>query len=146
MNLDVRVIGAYGGVTPAGATHSGTDDAGTVRGFANATVVAASDPTMFRKILDATMNYEGPVYIKLDTGGEMPYIYKENYDFIIGNAILARIGKDITIISMGNTLATAVAASEELDREGISVGVIDMHTLKPLDRNAVRKAVSSMER
>jgi transketolase len=142
MNLNVRVIGAYGGVTPAGTTHSGTDDAGTIRGFANSTVVAVSDPTMFRKILEATINYSGPVYIRLDTGGETSYIYKEDYDFIIGSAIITKKGKDATIISMGNTLAAAVAASKMLENEGIVAGVIDMHTLKPFDSDVVRKAIS----
>lgn len=141
MNLNVRVIGAYGGSTPAGATHSGTEDVGTVRGFANSTVIAASDPTMFRKILESTINYKGPVYIKLDTGGEAPYIYQEEYDFVIGKAIIARKGADATIISTGNTLCTAVAASDELAARGLQVGVIDMHTIKPLDREAVIQAI-----
>jgi transketolase len=138
MNLDVRLIGTYGGIVqPAGPTHSGIEDAGIIRGMANSTVVCPSDIGMIEKVFEASATYKGPMYIRLGTGANEAYIYDEDYKYEIGKAIIVRPGKDATIISFGMILRTALEAALELEKEGINVGIVDMHTLKPLDQEAV---------
>jgi transketolase len=139
MNLNVRVITAYGGVAMAGSTHSGLEDAGIMRGFANNTVVVSSEVNMVPKIFEASVEHKGPLYIRLGVGANEPNIYGEDYVFEIGKAILAKEGKDATIISTGVVLRYAVEAANELSREGIDIEIIDIHTLKPIDKDAILK-------
>lgn len=138
MNLNVRVVAPYGGIAqPAGPTHSGLEDMGTIRGMPNSSVVSPSDLTMVAKVFEASVDYEGPLYIRLGIGANEPYIYAEDFDFEIGKAIIAREGKDATIISTGMMLSHALKAALELESQGIRCGIIDMHTVKPLDTAAV---------
>lgn len=137
MNLKVRIIGAGAGINSSGPTHSGLEDAGTVRGFANSTIVAPSDPSMISKIFAASVDYDGPMYIRLDNGRGMQSVYKEDYPFTIGKAIQVLEGHDVAIFSFGSLLTYAVEAALKLAEEGISVAVYDFHTLKPLDIDCV---------
>lgn len=146
MNLKVRLVAAYGGIALTGPTHSGLEDAGIVRGIANSTVVCPSDVTMIEKVFKASVDYNGPLYIRLGEGSNDPEIYGEDYDFQIGKAIVAKEGKDATIISFGLVLKYAVEAANRLAQEGIDVGIIDMHTLKPLDAQAVYHAAKTTGR
>ena len=146
MNLNVRMVGKYGGITNSGPTHSGLEDAGVIRGMANSCVVCPSDVGMIPKVFEASYHYQGPMYIRMGAGSNEGYIYDEDYDFEIGKAIIAKEGKDATIISFGMVLRNAVEAANQLASEGIDVGVIDMHTLKPLDKEAVLKAASATKR
>ena len=141
MNLPVRLVAVYAGISqPAGPTHSGIEDAGIIRNMPNATVVGPSDMSMVQKVFEASAAYPGPMYIRLGLGKNEPYIYAEDYDFQIGKAIETKPGKDVTIIASGLMVRKALAVSRTLEAEGISVGVVDMHTIKPLDTQAVLKA------
>jgi transketolase len=141
MNLNVRLIGSYGGiVAPAGPTHSGLEDLGVIRSIPNTTIVSPSDLGMVAKVFEASVDYPGPVYIRLETGSNEPILYAEDYEYKIGKAIVAKEGKDATIISLGMILRNALEAAQKLAEEGIDVGIIDMHTLKPLDAEAVVQA------
>ena len=146
MNLKVRLVAAYGGIALTGPTHSGLEDAGIVRGIAHSTIVCPSDVTMMRKVFQASVDYDGPMYIRMGEGSNDAKIYGEDYDFEIGKAIVAKQGKDATIISFGLVLRYAVEAAMQLGRAGIDVGVIDMHTLKPFDRGAVLEAAAKTGR
>lgn len=140
MNLPVRLVGSYGGIAITGPTHSGLEDAGIVRGLANGAVVCPSDVTMVGKVFRASLDYPGPLFIRLGEGSNDPQLYDGEYEFAIGKAIEARKGSDVTIVTFGFVLKYAVEAAEILEREGIIVGILDMHTLKPLDVDAVCKA------
>ena len=141
MNLNVRLVGSYGGIVdPAGPTHSGLEDVGVIRSMPNTTIVSPSDLNMVAKVFEATVNYQGPVYIRMETGSNEPILYAEDYDFNIGKAIVVKEGKDATIISFGMILRNALEAAQKLGEEGIDTGVIDMHTVKPLDTEAVLQA------
>jgi transketolase len=146
MNLNVRMIGKYGGISNSGPTHTGIEDAGIIRGMPNSCVVAPSDVGMIPKMFEASYYHKGPMYIRMGSGSKEGYIYDEDYELEIGKALIAREGKDATIISFGTVLRNAVEASNLLKAEGVDVGVIDMHTLKPLDQEAVLKAASETGR
>ncbi len=146
MGLNVRLVAAYGGIAITGPTHSGLEDAGIIRGIANSTVVCPSDVTMMRKVFHASVDYDGPMYIRMGEGTNDAEIYGEDYEFKIGKAIVARPGKDATIISFGLVLRYAVEAAMRLEKEGVDVGVIDMHTLKPLDKQAILEAAAATGR
>ena len=137
MGLNVRVISAYGGIVEAGCTHAGLEDAGVIRGIPNTTIISPSDVNMVPKVFAASVDHPGPVYIRLGVGKNEPNIYGEDYDFVVGKAIRAREGRDATIISTGIALRFAVEAASILEQEGVDVEIIDMHTLKPLDADAV---------
>jgi transketolase len=143
MNLNARIVAPYSGVSAAGATHSGLEDAGIFRGLPNMTIMAPSDVGMVKKIFHASVKHKGPIYIRLSQATNDPEIYAEDYEYKIGKAIITRMGGDATIISFGGVLQYAVEAAARLSDRGIQVGVIDMHTLKPLDNDAVLKAVTS---
>lgn len=143
MNLNVKMVGAFGGTCELGPTHSGLEDAGFIRGIANGAVICPSDPGMVKKAFAASLEYEGSLYIRLGGGANDPQIYDEDYELKIGKAIIAKEGTDATIISFGLTLKYAVEAAAMLAQEGLSVGIIDMHTLKPLDKEAVLQAAAA---
>ncbi len=143
MNLPVRLISVGSGLSPAGATHSGMEDAGIMRTMANAVVVAPGDPWAFGQLLADSVRREGPVYFRLGFGMGERHIYGDDADLKIGEAVELKEGKDITVIAFGVTVPDALAAAEELEAEGIGVQVIDMHTIKPLDKEAVLSAMEA---
>ena len=146
MNLNVRLIGKYGGITNSGPTHSGLEDAGIVRGMANSCVICPSDNGMIPKVFEASYYHKGPMYIRMGAGTNEGYIYDEDYPLVIGKALTPKEGKDATIISFGMVLRNAVEAANILMNEGIDVKIIDMHTLKPLDVDAIVEAAQSTKR
>ena len=146
MNLNVRMVGKYGGISNSGPTHSGLEDAGIVRGMANSCVVCPSDVGMISKVFEASYHYKGPMYIRMGSGSNEGYIYDEDYQLEIGKALIPKKGKDATIISFGTVLRNAVEAANLLMSEGVDVGVIDMHTLKPLDKESVLNAACATKR
>ncbi|WNX85713.1 transketolase C-terminal domain-containing protein [Agathobaculum sp. NTUH-O15-33] len=137
MNLPVRLVGSYGGIAITGPSHSGLEDAGIVRGLAGAAVVCPSDTSMVSKVFEASLHYKGPLFIRLGEGSNDSQIYAEDYVYQIGKAITAREGCDITIITFGQVLKYAVDAAEMLKEQGVDAAVLDMHTLKPFDAEAV---------
>ena len=117
------------------------EDLALVRSMANMTVIVPGDQGIVRDILLATENYPGPVYIRLARGKGEPVVYQPGeVDYQVGKAIETRAGKDITIIACGVMVSQAVDAANSLEKEGVSVRVLDMHTLKPVDEDAIVKA------
>lgn len=146
-NLPVRIIANYSGLTGnGGSTHYAMEDMALYSSLVNMTVCAPSDPNQLKKIIKESMTWEGPLSMRLDPGKENMILYTPDTDFKIGKAHMAREGKDITIIACGEMVREAIKVHEELLKEGISVQVIDMFTIKPLDREAVLKAAEKTGR
>jgi transketolase len=137
-NLNVKIACSHGGLTPAndGASHQCIEDMGVLRTFPNMTVVMGADYYSARKLIQQAAEINGPVYLRF-TRDAIPVIYGEDEEFTIGKAKKLKEGKDIAIIANGDTVCLALEASKELEKEGISVKLLDMHTIKPLDGEAV---------
>ncbi|CAB1249928.1 transketolase family protein [Clostridium sp. WLY-B-L2] len=137
-NLNVKIACSHGGLTPAndGASHQCIEDMGVLRTFPNMTVVMSADYYSARKLIQQAAEIYGPVYLRF-TRDAIPVIYGEDEEFTIGKAKKIKEGKDIAIIANGDTVCLALEASKELEKEEISVKLLDMHTIKPLDREAV---------
>ncbi len=141
-NLNVKIACSHGGFTPAndGASHQGIEDMGILRTIPNMTVCMPADYNSARKLIRDAANTHGPVYLRFTRDG-VDCIYDENTEFKLGVANILKKGKDITIIGNGDVLNLAIKAANELEKNGVSVYLIDMHTIKPLDVVAVKKAL-----
>ena len=144
-NLNVKVACSHGGVTPAndGASHQAIEDLGIYRSIPNMTVIMPADYYAARKLVRAAADWDGPVYLRF-TRDKVPVIYDENTEFVIGKANRLREGKDVAIIANGDTVRLAIQAAEELEAQGITARVLDMHTIKPLDVEAVQSCIDEI--
>lgn len=141
-NQNVKIVGTGAGevYSALGPTHHSTEDLGGLRALPNLTIIIPASPLEVKKATKAAYEYEGAVYLRLGTNRE-PEIYEEDYEFQIGKAVTLREGTDITLIGTGSILKDVLDAAEQLQRENIGVRVIDMHTIKPIDRETIIKAV-----
>jgi transketolase len=140
--LKVRIIASHGGlqVGADGATHQAIEDIGIMRSLPNMTVIQPADGTAARLAARAVMDYDGPVYIRL-LRNNSPLIFDEKYRFKIGKAVaLKNYGSDLTIIGTGAMVPKILQAAEELNERNIKVRVLEIHTLKPIDKEAIIKA------
>jgi transketolase len=146
-NLNVKIACSHGGVTPAndGASHQAIEDMGILRTIPNMTVVMPADYNAARKLVRAAAEFEGPVYLRF-TRDAVPVIYDENESFEIGKAKLLRRGKDVAILANGDTVCLALQAAEQLAAEGIESRVLDLHTIKPLDNEAIMACIEEIGR
>ncbi len=144
-NLNVNFIGSHGGFTSAsdGASHQSIEDMGVLRCLPNMTIIMPSDYWGTRRLVRAAADLNGPVFIRL-TREKVDVIYDENTRFEIGKSIQLREGSDAAIIANGDTVRLALKAADELTKQGFSVRLIDMHTVKPLDIDAVVKSVDDI--
>ncbi|HPU62415.1 MAG TPA: transketolase C-terminal domain-containing protein [Bacillota bacterium] len=136
--LNVKIAGAYSGLSNSydGPTHQDVSDISVVRSIPNMVVISVSDAIQVRKVVDAVAKYEGPVYFRLNRNA-VPVVSKETDPFTIGQAIQHYAGSDATIIATGIMVSKALQARTSLKSEGISVGVLEIHTIKPLDEQAI---------
>ena len=141
-NQNVKIVGTGAGqvYSTLGPTHHSTEDLGGLRAMPNLTIICPASPLEVRKATKAAYEYEGPVYLRLGTNRE-PEIYEGDYEFQFGKAVTLKEGNDITLIGTGSILKDVLYAAEQLKSEGINARVIDMHTIKPIDQEAVIKAV-----
>ena len=141
-NLNVKIACSHGGLTPAndGASHQAIEDMGILRTIPNMTVIMPADYTSAKTLVKAAAKFNGPVYLRF-TRDAVPVIYDENEEFEIGKAKLLREGKDVSLIANGDTVCIALQAAELLAAKGISAKVLDMHTIKPLDVDAVASCI-----
>ena len=146
-NLNVKIVSVGGGFAygSAGYTHHGTEDLAVMRVLPNMTVLAPGDPVETRLLTIAATARPGPCYLRLGKAGE-PIIHTSHPDITIGKAIVLREGNDGTLISTGATLGMAMMASSELLARGISVSVLSMPSLSPLDKDAILRAASNTGR
>ena len=148
-NLDCKIIATHGGTSfgPAGSTHHCTEDLSIMRSFANMTVVVPADGIETANAVRASVNWPGPVYIRVGRGFEPRYYTEENYGFEIGRAVEINPGTDITLICCGIcVLQAAEAAKIMAESDDLSVRVLNVHTVKPIDREAIMKAVEETRR
>ena len=145
--LNVKLACSHGGVTPAndGASHQAIEDMGILRTIPNMTVIMPADYYSARKLVRAAAEFDGPVYLRF-TRDAIPVIYDEEDSFVIGKAKQLRQGKDVAIIANGDTVRLAIQAAEALSAQGIEARVLDMHTIKPLDTEAVMDCIESIGR
>ena len=138
---NVKVVSVGGGLMygTLGMSHHGTEDLGALRLLPNMVVVAPGDPVEAELATRAVGHHDGPCYLRLGKTGD-PKVHSGPIDFQLGRALTVRAGEDITLISTGGMLADAVSAAEQLAREGIQARVLSMHTLKPIDTEAVLAA------
>ncbi len=138
---NVKIVAVGGGFTygAMGASHHATEELGVMRMMPGMVVVAPADPIEARAATRAIVAHPGPCYIRLGKAGE-PNVHPGPIDFQLGRAIQLRDGRDLTLISTGGMLGTAVAVSGRLAERGVEARVLSMHTLKPLDEDAVRAA------
>ena len=144
-NLNVKLACSHGGVTPAndGASHQAIEDMGIYRSIPNMTVIMPADYYAARKLVRAAADWDGPVYLRF-TRDKVPVLYDESTEFEIGKGKLLRRGNDVAIIANGDTVRLAVEAAEVLAAEGIEARVVDMHTIKPLDKACVESCVNEI--
>ena len=139
--LNVKIAASHGGITPGpdGVTHQGQEDLSIIRAIANSTIIAPADPATTKLAVWAAAEYDGPVYLSF-TRDPVPTIFDLNYPFEIGKAVTVRDGKDATIIALRDLVVQSLIAAEHLAAKGLDVRVLDCHTLKPLDVEAVLAA------
>ena len=137
----VRLIGHHTGISLSfyGTSHHATEDIAIMRSIADLTVVSTADGPQFAAALRASVNHPQPIYFRISRGHD-PVVYAKDAPFEFGKAVVHGIGDDITIIACGMAVHSAKQAMEALNGKGYSVGLIDMHTIKPLDREAVMAA------
>ncbi|HOX21566.1 MAG TPA: transketolase family protein [Candidatus Paceibacterota bacterium] len=138
---NVKMSGAHAGLSvgPDGGTHQGLEDIAITRCIPNLVVIAPADYLETRKATYAAAKYVGPVYLRF-AREKTPIFTSEETPFEIGKAITLRDGKDAVIIGCGPLLYNALEAAEELTKEGIDVMVVNNHTIKPIDNNAIIEA------
>lgn len=140
--LPVRLVAHHSGISMGfyGTSHHAVEDLSMMRTIAGLTVVSATDAAMLRAILRASLDHPGAMYIRLSRGRD-PVVYATGpAGFRFGEAIRLREGRDLTVIANGTMVHPALGAAADLEAEGVSVRVVDMHTISPLDAEAVRAA------
>ncbi len=139
MNVKLVGIGAGFVYSNLGPTHQATEDIALMRALPNMTIFSPADPLEARKATIAAAQINGPVYLRLATAGT-PRIYERDYEFKVGRGVVLREGSGLAIIATGAILHEVLQAADELKSLGISVRVINIHTLKPIDKEIVLRA------
>ncbi len=137
-NLNVKICATHSGVTVGedGATHQMLEDINLMRGLPNMTVISPSDDIQAKWAVKKAAEIKGPVYIRFGRA-ETPIIYDENIEFKLGKGIKFGNGRDATVFATGMMVAEALKAKEELEKQGIKIRVIDIHTIKPIDEEII---------
>jgi len=145
---NVKIIGTHSGTSfgQAGTTHHCTEDLAVMRSFAGMTVIAPADSYETANAVIAAVDREGPIYIRIGRSFEPPLHKSMDFDYEIGKAIQIHEGTDITVIACGRAVLSALEAAEIAQQQGLSVRVLDMHTIKPIDAGAVMSALLDTRR
>lgn len=146
-NSNVKICATHAGITVGedGATHQMLEDIGMMKAIPNMTVICPSDDTQTKWIIKEISKIDGPVYVRLSRLAT-PVIYEEDNQFEIGKGVQIGNGTDATIIAAGVTVAEALKAQEILKGKGIDVRVVDMHTIKPIDKELIIKCAKETKR
>lgn len=148
-NLNVKIIATHGGLSfgQAGSTHHCTEDLAIMRSMANCKVIVPADGMETANAVQAAYDTPGPVYIRINRGFDKNFYENTEYGFELGKAVQVAAGNDLTIIACGSCVYQAAEAAKILDSvDGIKARVLNMHTIKPIDREAVLKAVQETRR
>ena len=141
MGGKVMCVGINSGfsMTFFGNTHYAIEDMALMRSIPNMTVLSPADAGEAVKLFDAALKVDGPVYLRLSGSLNTPIVYKEDYELKIGQAITLKEGEDIAIFATGLMVSNALKAAELLLEKGITVSVVDVHTIKPIDKDTILK-------
>jgi len=144
--LNVKIVGSSCGLSDFGdgATHQGIEDVAIMRAIPNMTVLSPADGIETRKIVRAAANYEGPVYIRI-LRNDVPDVTGENHEFKIGKPTVIREGTDVTVFAHGYMIYKSLKAAETLEKEGVSLRIVNVSTLKPIDEKAIKKLTSGVK-
>ena len=139
MKEKVTMVGLASGLVLGnlGFTHCCVEDVGVLRSIPNITIISPADSLETIKAIEASMSHSQSCYIRLTGGPNNPIVYDQDYDFKIGKAIKLINGDDITIFSTGATVATSIKISKALKEKKINASVINLHTIKPIDKEIV---------
>ncbi len=142
MNLPIKLIGLTAGYGAGilGATHISIEDVSLMRVLPNITVISPADCTEIIKAILAASQTPDPTYIRLTGPMNTPIVYKEDYDFQIGKAVSIQKGEDVAIVATGSMVEQSQKAAKLLEDSGISCSIINMHTIKPIDTDAIMNA------
>jgi len=145
--LNVKICATHSGISVGedGATHQMLEDIGLMRGLPNMTVLSVSDDVETKWAVEEILKIDGPVYLRLGRLAS-PIIYDENQKFEIGKGIQIGDGCDAAVIATGLMVSEAIKAKEELEKSGINIRVIDMHTIKPIDKELIIKCAKETKR
>lgn len=137
-NLNVKLALTHAGITVGedGASHQVVEDIALMRAMPNMTVIVPADGEETAQAVRAAVEYEGPVYLRLGRA-KVPTIFDSNYKFEIGKGVIVHPGDDVTVIACGIMVSIAIEAAKELAHQGISVRVINMPSIKPIDRELI---------
>ena len=146
-NLNVKICATHAGITVGedGATHQMLEDIGMMRALPNMTVISTSDDIQTKWAIKEISKLNGPVYVRLSRLAT-PIIYEKNEKFEIGKAVQIGKGTDCTIFATGVTVAEAIKAKETLEKMGIYVRVVDIHTIKPIDEDLIIRCAKETEK
>ncbi len=139
--LNVKIVGAYPGLVSGnnGASHQAVEDTAILRAIPGMTVIEPADGAEARSVVKEVIRYKGPVYLRL-TRDEWPRVSPDNYEFRIGRAVILKQGRDVSLLGSGMMVSQCMEAGEILKKEGIAATVINLSTIKPLDKEAIIKA------
>ncbi len=146
---NVKIVATHSGTSfgQAGSTHHALADLAITRAMPNLTVICPADGIETANAVNAAYNTEGPFYIRINRGFDRVLYQNMDYGFEVGKAVTVNEGTDITVIACGSCVFQAKQAADFLaNSDGLSVRVLDMHTISPIDKEAIMKAVTETRR
>ena len=143
-HLNVKIGATHAGISVGedGATHQCNEDIALMRTIPGMTIINPADDVEARAAVEAAINFDGPVYLRFGRLAAPIFNDAETYKFELGKGITLREGKDVTIIASGLMVSEAVEAAKQLEAEGIDARVINIHTIKPIDKDIIIKAAA----
>jgi len=144
--VNVKIIGSSCGISDFGdgATHQSIEDIAIMRAIPNMTVMSPVDGVETKKMVRAAAAYEGPVYIRINRN-EVPDVTEESQEFKIGEPSVIREGTDVTVFAHGYMVYKALKAAETLEKQGISLRIVNVSTLKPIDEQAIKELTDGVK-
>ena len=144
--LPVRICGSSAGLSDFGdgKTHQSVEDVALMRAIPNMTVLCPVDSIETAKMMDCLLDWQGPVYIRINRN-DLPFVYPEDKPYAIGEVTVVREGQHVAIVAAGIMVSKAIEAAAALESEGISARVINVSTIKPLDREAVIRCAAGVD-
>ncbi len=145
-NINIKIMGSSCGLSDFGdgATHQGIEDVAIMRSLPNMTILSPADGIETKKMVRAAAEHNGPVYLRVPRN-EVPEVTDEKEKFKIGKPSVIRDGKDVTVFAYGYMVYKSLKAAEALEKEGVSVRVVNVGTLKPIDEEAIKKLASGVK-
>ena len=142
MKHNIVMVGLASGLIlgPLGFTHASIEDIGVIRSIPNINIVSPADSLELVKTLEAVIKEDKPYYIRLTSGSNCPKVYNKNYDFKIGKSIELKSGSDVTFFCTGPLVYNCLEAAKILEKDNIKASVVNMHTIKPIDKEECMRA------